>query len=397
MSGRFDLVLNGRFLGRSVTGVERLALELGRGMRELLAALGEDDLQVVVPTGTSIEPNIDGLGQPRPAITVLGRLAGHLWEQAELSGARPRAWLLNLCNTGPMTRRRQALVVCDAQFLLHPESYSRVFRWWYRVLVSLASRRAAAVFTISHFSRTQLEKHRLVPRGKAHVLRLGIDHLDAVDADPSVLARHGLTGPYLLAIGSLARHKNLATLVDAFVEAGLPAVDLVIAGGGNPGIFQAAGLREAPNIRYLGRVTDGELKTLYGHALAFACPSLSEGFGFTPLEAMAMSCPVIATTGGAVPEVCGDAALYADPLDRSAWREALSQVVTDAGLRADLARRATARAGLFTWREAARQVLEVLAGQDGDPGLRSDVAQAGRPAMRSSSGPVPADVALLPR
>lgn len=380
MSGCLDLVLNGRFLGRPVTGVERLAIELGRGVRDLLAAMGENDLQVIIPIGTAVDPTIDGLGQPRPAITVLGRLAGHSWEQVELSGARPQAWLLNLCNTGPTTRRRQALVVCDAQFMLFPKSYSRAFRWWYRVLISLASRRAAAVFTISHFSKTQLEKHRLVPRGKAHVLRLGIDHLEAVDADPSILARHGLAErPYILAIGSLARHKNLATLVDAFVDAGLPGVDLVIAGGGNPKIFQGAGLREAPNIRYLGRVTDGELKALYGQALAFACPSLSEGFGFTPLEAMAMGCPVVATTGGAVPEVCGDAALYADPLDRGAWREALQRIVADAGLRADLARRATARAGLFTWREAARQMLDVIAEQDGDPGLRSYMAQAGYP------------------
>jgi glycosyltransferase involved in cell wall biosynthesis len=366
------LLLNGRFLRRPVTGVERLALELGRALRTLLPAVGGGDITVIVPTGTQVEPTIDELGSPRPPVRSIGRLFGHVWEQVELRGVDPQAWLLDLCNTGPIMRRRQALVICDAQFVLHPESYSRLFRWWYRILVTLVSRRADAVFTISEFSKTSLERHHLVPRGKAHVLRLGVDHLDGVDADPGVLARHDLARrPYILAIGSLARHKNLATLLDAFVAAELPDVDLVIAGGSNPRIFQSAGLREAPNIRYTGRVSDGELKALYAHALAFACPSLSEGFGFTPLEAMTAGCPVVATTGGAVPEVCGDAALYADPLDRNAWRDALRTIVADQALRSDLAQRAQIRSADFVWRETARQMLIVLARCDGNDMLLS--------------------------
>lgn len=366
------LLLNGRFLGRPVTGVERLALELGRALRNMLPVVGGNDITVIVPPGMQVEPTINELGSPRPAIQALGRLHGHAWEQAELRGVDPHAWLLNLCNTGPIMRRRQAVVICDAQFVLHPESYSRLFRWWYRILITLVSRRADAVFTISEFSKISLERHRLVPRGKAHVLRLGVDHLDAVNADPEVLTRHGLASrPYILAIGSLARHKNLATLLDAFVAAELPDVDLVIAGGSNPRVFQSAGLREAPNIRYTGRVSDGELKALYMHALAFACPSLSEGFGFTPLEAMTAGCPVVATTGGAVPEVCGDAALYADPLDRDAWRDALRTIVADQALRADLAQRARLRSAGFVWQETARQMLAVLARCDGDETLLS--------------------------
>lgn len=359
------IILNGRFFSRPVTGVERLALELTRAMRPLLAAQSLPDIEIAVPAGTSLQKGIEVLGVPTPTVHNIGRLGGHPWEQVELARAMPDAWLLNLCNTGPIGRRRQALMICDAQVVLHPESYSRAFRWWYRVMMALASRRAAAVFTISEFSKAQLERFGLVPRGKAHVLKLGVDHLDSVVSDPSILARHGLAlQPYILAIGSLARHKNLAMLVDAFAEARLPQVNLVVAGGGNSRVFRDAGLREASNIHFLGRVSDGELKALYGSALAFACPSLSEGFGFTPLEAMAMGCPVVATTGGAVPEVCGDAAVYADPLDRSTWRDALRTVVDDATLRVDLAQRGRVRASLFTWREAARQMLTVLEKHD---------------------------------
>jgi len=359
------LVLNGRFLNRPVTGVERLALELSRALQATLARRGLPGFDVAVPLNTPVTQAATALGVATSAIQPIGRLNGHAWEQAVLTRAIPDAWLLNLCNTGPMTRRRQALLICDAQVMLHPESYSRAFRWWYRMMSTVASRRAAAVFTISDFSKAQLERFGLVPRGKAHVLRLGIDHLDAVESDTSILARHGLEGRrYLLAIGSLARHKNLAMLVEAFAAANLPKTDLVVAGGGNPRVFQGAGLRETPNIRYLGRVSDGELKALYAAAHAFACPSLSEGFGFTPLEAMRMGCPVIATTGGAVPEVCGDAAIYADPHDPAAWSAALRRIDENSELRITLATRARERAGQYTWEGAAQQLLDAVIAQE---------------------------------
>ncbi|SFO11114.1 glycosyltransferase family 1 protein [Sphingomonas sp. OK281] len=367
----FKLALNGRFLGRPVTGVERLAIELADAIDNRVVEVGGDTL----PSGSAFEilaPSPDlaaitaaaSIRFPRNPVQAIGRLNGHAWEQRELSQARPDAWLLNLCNTAPILRRRQAVVICDAQFILHPESYSRAFRWWYRFALSIASRRAAALFTISEFSKEQLEQFGVFPKNKAQVLRLGIDHLDKVAADDEVVVRHGLVRPYVLAIGSLARHKNLRMLVDAFCDERPDGIDLVIAGGGNARVFGDAGLRKGENIRYLGRVNDGELKALYAHAMAFACPSLSEGFGLTPLEAMRLGCPVIATTGGAVPEICGDAVLYADPADQSAWRAALAKIVSDAGLRQSLRDQGLERAASYTWRGAAIQMLEVISELD---------------------------------
>ena len=368
-------VLNGRFLGRPVTGVERIAIQLTRAMRELLAEVAENvaetgDIAIVAPSGPGEwDDNIASLGRPTPALTRTGHLRGHAWEQAELPWVRRDAWLLSLCNVGPMLRGKQAVVICDALFVQHPESYSRLFRWWYRILLTVLGRRAAAVFTISEFSKASVEKYGLVPRGKAQVIRLGIDHMQEIEADDGILARVGARpGGYLLAIGSLARHKNLHTLIDAFTDAGLRDIDLIIAGGSSH-VHQDARLRQADNIRYTGRITDGELKALYANALAFACPSLSEGFGFTPLEAMTAGCPVIATTGGAVPEVCGEAALYADPHDVDAWRDAIRRMVADAGLRAELGLRARERARLFTWRHAGMQMLTGLAREGGDGAL----------------------------
>jgi glycosyltransferase involved in cell wall biosynthesis len=327
--------------------------------------------QADAPITAELDPRFFQLDAP-------GRLSGHAWEQFELPFTYPDRWLLNLCNTAPVFRRRQAVLIHDAQVALHPDSYSWAFRSWYKVMIRMVSWRADLVFTVSEFSKAALEQHGLVPVGKLIVVRNGIDHMARITADRSAVARLGFgDSPYILALGSLAPHKNLAMLLDAFVAAELPAVDLVVAGGGNSRVFQRADLPQATNIRYAGRVSDAELKALYEGALAFAFPSLSEGFGLPPLEAMSMGCPVVATTGGAVPEVCGDAAIYADPLDPRAWRDALRTIVTDGDLRADLGRRATARAGLFLWRDAAVQMLDALAEQDGDIALRSHLAQAG--------------------
>jgi glycosyltransferase involved in cell wall biosynthesis len=354
------LVLNGRFLGRPVTGVERVALELTRAIRERLAQHGADDIDVLVPPATQVD-DAGCMGSPPPVVTRAGRRSGHAWEQLDLLRAQPQALLLSLCNVGPMLRQRQAVVIHDTLFIDHPQSFSRPFRWWYRLVLGTLGRRAAVVFTVSDFSKASLERHGLVPVGKAHVLRLGVDHLKNRTCDVSIMDRIGVRpGGYILAIGSLARHKNLAMLIEAFSAADLPGIDLVVAGGGNSRVFQHAGLREAANIHYTGRIDDAALTGLYANAMAFACPSISEGFGLPPLEAMTFGCPVVATTGGAVPEVCGDAAIYADPRDTAAWTRALRRIVHEPALRDTLAERARARAASFTWAAAADRMLEVL-------------------------------------
>jgi len=362
------LVLNGRFLGRPITGVDRAAIELSRALRDLLDALNQpsSDLEVALPPGP--EGRMEALGRRgRFAYRHLGGKPGHGWEQGVLARYRRDAWLLNLCNTGPVLRRRQAVVMYDAQFITQPRSYSLAFRTWYRVLLTLVGRTSRLIFTSSEASRRDLETHGVVPRGKARVLQLGVDHMARVETDPTVLDRLSLDpGSYVLAIGSLAPHKNLPRLVEAFVAARLSGIRLVIAGGGNPAVFRDAGLPQVENVIYAGRVTDPELRALYENALVFACPSLSEGFGLPPLEAMFCGCPVIATTGGSVPEICDDAAIYADPLDVAAWTKQLRRVAQDAGLRADMVRASLERAKLFTWAGAARCLLRDLADAAGD-------------------------------
>lgn len=168
---------------------------------------------------------------------------------------------------------------------------------------------------------------------------------------------------YVLAVGNLQPRKNLVRLMDAMrriAAAGLD-VDLLVAG---PEHYRAeevlaAGREGTERIRFTGYISDRQLAACYSCATAFAFPSLFEGFGIPALEAMAHGVPVVCSDTGALPEVCGEAALYFDPLDVESIADALRRVITDRGLHADLSRRGRAREKQFSWGESAQRTLDV--------------------------------------
>jgi glycosyltransferase involved in cell wall biosynthesis len=288
-------------------------------------------------------------------------LKGQLWEQVHLAGAHQNDWLLSLCNMGPVWRKRQIVMIHDAQVFRRPESYSRAFRLWYQVLQPLLGRRAAMVLTVSEHSKRELEHFGVVPSGKARVVPNGADHILRINPDESALARWGLErGRYFLALGSLAPHKNLAMLAAAAKARRDQSIPLVIAGGGNAAVFSSNGIVTGEGIRVLDRVSEVELRTLYEHATALAFPSLTEGFGLPPAEAMFCGCPVISSTGGAIPEVCGSATLALDPYDQAGWTRAMEELSENAGLRHTLSERGRAQAAKFTWRTAAKRLVSHL-------------------------------------
>lgn len=359
-----ELLVNARFLTRPLSGVDRVATEMVRALQNLAVDRAESQdlrLQFAFPSGAdryldASEGSPSGIDTTQAAH---GRLTGHLWEQLELPRLQPRAWLYSPCNTGPLLRRRQILTIHDAQVWLNPEAYSPVFRHWYRTLLPRLARHAQIVTTVSAYSKAQLERFGVVPSGKAHVIHNGADHLDAIQPDTQTLARHGLQPQgYFLAVGSLSPHKNIAMLARTAAACPPGTPPLVIAGGGNPRVFASAGISPGPQVRLLGRVTDAELKALYQNALAFAFPSLTEGFGLPAVEAMRCGCPVIASTGGAIPEVCGDAPWYADPLDPTAWTEAFTRLSRESEIRGRLASAGLTQSARYQWRRAAKDLVD---------------------------------------
>jgi glycosyltransferase involved in cell wall biosynthesis len=113
-------------------------------------------------------------------------------------------------------------------------------------------------------------------------------------------------------------------------------------------------------VRHLGRVNDDDLALLYRRALCLVFPSKTEGFGLPALEAMALGCPVISSDAASLPEVCGEAALYAPPDDAAAWLAAIGRIMKESGLRQRLASRGVTRSKAFSWRQSAEKYLELM-------------------------------------
>lgn len=348
-----DLVLNARFMMRPTTGVDRVAMELIGALDALGLPDGVQDWRALRPAGPTGANDMASTLRSRTEVST-SRLDGHLWEQLVLGHTAPNDWLMSLCNIGPVLRQRQIVMIHDAQVFRTPESYSRAFRLWYHAMQPQLGRRAAMVLTVSEHAKAELEHFGVVPPGKARVVPNGADHILRTPADCRVLRGNRLRkGSYFLAIGSMATHKNLPMIAKAASYNGNSETPLVIAGGGDRSVFADSGIAETGCVRPIGRVTDGELRALYENATALVFPSLTEGFGLPPLEAMLCGCPVIASTGGAIPEVCGDAALFVDPMNMWSWASAMTLLNQDPGLRGTLSQIGYKRAAAFTWANAA--------------------------------------------
>jgi glycosyltransferase involved in cell wall biosynthesis len=352
--------INGRFLTQPTTGVQRGAREIVRALDELA---GGGELVARRDRFTILAPNDARLDLPLRWLPLerVGRLRGHAWEQLELPRYARGGLLVSFGNTGPLLASPQVVMIHDASVFAVPFTYSTPFRLWYRFLLPRLGRRASNVLTSSRFSRDELSRLAGIPPAKLRVVPLGKEHILEVDADATVLTRHGIGDrPFVLAVGSRSPHKNFHVISRAMEMLGGERYDFVLVGGTNARSFSAAAAGAPPFAKAIGYVTDGELRALYQRAACFVFPSLYEGFGLPPLEAMACGCPVITSRAASLPEVCGDAALYFDPHDSADLARRIGEVMESAPLREELSRRGLERARHFCWRESGRAVLRVV-------------------------------------
>lgn len=340
--------VNARFLTQPVTGVQRYAIEVAKHLKRL-----HPELRFVTPKNVIHQDLAHQLGAEE-----VGSRTGHAWEQLELPHHTRNGMLLNLCNTAPLRKRNQLVVLHDASMFAVPGTYSLAFRSWYQALFLILSRTARRVVTVSAFSRQELARYCRVRPSRFAVVYEGAEHIHAVAPDDSVLDRHRLgRRPFLLAVGSQSPHKNFRTLVQALTKIGKTPFDVVIVGGTQVSVFAQSGTLPE-TIKQLGYVSDAELRSLYEHADGFVHPTYYEGFGLPPLEAMACGCPVVTSSAASLPEVCGEAALYFDPHDPHDMAAKVEQLMSDPPLRKQLRARGLARAGQFSWRRCAEGIWE---------------------------------------
>lgn len=259
------------------------------------------------------------------------------------------------------------LTVHDLIFRHLPEHHKRLNRWYLNATMPLYCRRATHIIAVSEATRQDLSAAYNVPPEKVTVV------LEAADPQfkpqPPERVRYaqgvyGLPELYLLYVGTIEPRKNLTRLLHAWepLYVGGDAPPLVMAGkrGWLAEDFYAA-LDASPareGVRFTGYVADDDLPALYSGALAFVFPSLYEGFGLPPLEAMACGAPVLCSNTSSLPEVVGDAAILVEPTSVDAIREGLRRLLSDAELRAELRARGLQRAAMFSWKRAAAETLE---------------------------------------
>ena len=371
-----EWTINGRFLTQRTTGVQRYGREIVSAIDALICGnhpLAEGlSVRLLVPGSYQGElPSFGGIDVQR-----VGRLKGHLWEQIELP-VHARGGLLSLCNTGPIARSKQIVCIHDLNHLFFPDSYSPTFRLGYSILLPSLGRVAARVATVSAFSAQVLAEHRMTG-GRAPIIACnGHEHVNRWRRCDS---ERPTAGPdTILILGSLARHKNISLLLDLAPQLVAHGIEIAVVGACDQRVFNApGGMSGTPaGVRWLGSLTDDELAKTMQRALCLAFPSLMEGFGLPPLEAMALGCPVVSSNCASLPEVCGNAALYASPTVADEWLDCFVALRTNPQLRQDLIARGRIRAAEFSWPRSATVYLDALAQLDGVSSL-SESAVAGR-------------------
>jgi glycosyltransferase involved in cell wall biosynthesis len=234
---------------------------------------------------------------------------------------------------------------------------------------------------VSRFSRDHLINLQVVRDDKLVVTYNGHEH--ALRWDPG---RSGLDlqpeRRFVLAIGRKEKHKNnelLQRLAAALEPLG---VDLNVAGDIDPAVLAGSGDVLPPNVRLLGRISDDDLAKALDSALCFVFPSRMEGFGLPAVEAMARGCPVILSDTASLPEIYGDAALYAPPDDDAAWIDGVLRLRDDPALRRAMSHKGRERARAYSWRAIAEQYLELMARIDSRGAVEAARADRASPSAK---------------
>ena len=294
------------------------------------------------------------------------------WEHLALPLAAARAGVEVLhspAHVAPLTwRGRSVLTVHDLSFLLLPRIFGRANQLYLSALTRLSARRADAIIAVSENTRQDVIRLLGVSPQRVRVVHNGVEEVFRPLPPEQVEAfrrQRGLGEHVILFIGTLEPRKNIGRLVEAYArlrQAGLPH-QLVI-GGARGWLFEEVfalvrrlGLEQ--HVSFPGFIPLEEEPLWYNAAEVFAYPSLYEGFGLPPLEAMACGVPVVSSKASSLPEVLGEAGVLVDPYNVDDLAAALERVLTDESLRGELSRRGLARAQQFGWAQAARLTAEV--------------------------------------
>jgi len=350
------IVINARFLTQPITGVQRFAIELSKRLKQQL----DFEIEFVSPRDIINHEIAEELNAKS-----IGYFSGHLWEQIDLPIylRKRNGFLINLCNTAPVFYKNQIVTHHDITYIKYPESFSKKFIKFYKLIVPLILKNSKRIITVSEFSKTEISDYYRIPKEKFTIIYNGVDKKKFTTKKTYNSSEH----KYILAVSSQNFHKNFHGLIKAFrnTKDNLNEVDLLIVGSTTGKSFNnldldISDLKEQGRIHFLGRVDDKELVQLYQNAWFFIFPSLYEGFGIPPLEAQACGCPVIVSDIASMPEVLSNSVLYFDPCSELDLEKKILLVYDNIALREKLIKQGLENIEKFSWEKSAETLCKII-------------------------------------
>lgn len=308
------IVINGDFLCRNLTGIERFAYEVTIRLDKLVPS---GKFQIFIPKNAKDVPLLANI---QCVVSDAECSFFPAWEHGPFRRyvRRNRATPLDFGNVTPLGTRG-IVFIHDIYAKLYPGDFSgrrdRLINWYMRFMYRYATRHAKLLLTVSQFSRNQIAATYRIPAEKIHVVPNGWEHFKAVASDNSIFQQFSrlAEGSFYFTLGSLSLRKNLKWIAD-YAERH-PEATFAISGTMLSGLVppELERLQTLSNIVLLGYVTDGQVKALMQRCRAFVLPSYYEGFGIPPLEALSCGARIVVAKAASLPEIYGDAAHYIDP------------------------------------------------------------------------------------
>ncbi|MBM6748733.1 glycosyltransferase family 4 protein [Megamonas rupellensis] len=351
------IYINGRFLTQNITGVQRYAIEIVKALDKYLSdnnLSNKYKFEIVCPKDIRQKLMLKNI-----EIKQIGILNGHLWEQIELPLYVKNKFLFNFCNCAPVFKQNQVVTIHDAAIAAIPEAYSFLFKTWYKIMFKLLNRNVKCIFTDSNFSKKELKKYFSMNMNKIKVVYCGADHILKIKPDEKIFSNFDIEkNNYVLAVSSLNPSKNFRLILETAKIS--PEINFVIAGGTNSNIFKEQGLEITSNVKFIGYVNDEELVALYKYASCFIYPSIYEGFGIPPLEAIYFNCPVILSNIDVFKEIYMDNVLYCKINDCNILKEKILLILNDERIKKSINRKEKFLIDKYRWDNIIIELLDII-------------------------------------
>ncbi len=339
------IYINGRFLTQKITGVQRYAIEVVKALDNMDL---KEDVIILHPKNVLKKLELKNI-----KMCQIGKWTGHLWEQISLPlyilKHNRKAKLLNFCNLAPILFPSY-VVIHDISFKTYSKHLDWKFVFWYKFVTKVNVKRYKHIFTVSEFSKKEIINNYNIQNEKITVTYNSADHIKNIEPDNKIIKKLNLINKdFIFSLGSKSAHKNYSFIVECSKRN--KNLLFVITGNENNKVFKSTENKDQNNLIYTGYLTDNEIVALYKNCKAFLYPSLYEGFGIPPLEALTVGCKnVLLSDIEVFKEIYGESVHYINLKDNNCYKidsmlnEQCKQINGDK----------------YSWNEVTRKILNII-------------------------------------